>query len=138
MKCAFGFSFYQELWWGVFSPLLLILLLIPFSFLSTRLALRRKISTLFFWEGCAVLVVFLVYGTLTKQLLEVFNCEGPFHQGRSLVLADLRVPCYDRHHEVAMAGSGVLLMMWALTMPALVAFLARPSRAALQVFRACS
>ena len=83
-------------------------------------------------------MVFLVYGTLTKQLLEVFNCEGPFHQGRSLVLADLRVPCYDRHHEVAMAGSGVLLMMWALTMPALVAFLARPSRAALQVFRACS
>ena len=131
VKCALGWSYYGLFGGAILFPLVLMAALLLQSSVMRRFV-KAKVSLLSFWLGCVIILMFLIYGSSMKTLLELFGCEGPFHGGQSWLSVDLSVPCYDSTHTSARILAGVLLLIWVLAGPALVLYMAPSHRAHLQ------
>ena len=70
MKCALGWDFYQRLWAAMSLPLLLIFIVLLYTLVRGRVKGEAQWLDTSFPTGCSVMIVYLMFPSSTKSLLE--------------------------------------------------------------------
>ena len=70
MKCALGWDFYQRLWAAMSLPLLLIFIVLLYTLVRGRVKGEAQWLDTSFLTGCSVMIVYLMFPSSTKSLLE--------------------------------------------------------------------
>ena len=81
MKCALGWSFYQRQWASILLPFLLMLVAALYALLRgrwLRLPLRESLK---FFNGCAVMLAYLMFPSSVKAMLVVVDCTWMAPEG---------------------------------------------------------
>ena len=70
MKCALGWDFYDRLWAGMGLPFGLSIILLLYTLVRGRWRKEVAILDYYFLQGCVVMVVYLMFPSSTRSLLE--------------------------------------------------------------------
>ena len=117
LKCILGASFYMQ---TVSSVLLPLFIFACYLLLEKKLRSREESVDWSSIASCgAVYIAFLVYPSVTADVLKVFSCSQPV-EGASYVLEDLSVPCFHGGHVALMVFSWVVLVLYVMGLPAFI------------------
>jgi hypothetical protein len=125
IKCALGWSYYgQYTGWILLIPICLLFSWVSLSVYHICLHRRSFDANLMKqmaaeWARCSIVILFMLYSTVTKHVLEVFDVyEKPIND-HTFLMADLSVRADDEKYVVASIFGGLGTIVYVIGIPLL-------------------
>ena len=134
-KCFIEIDFHDRLLWTTIPPIVIMVLLggaYAVAVLRKRETPRIDLSNVRQkYVSMALMVMFLVYSSVSSVVFQMFACEG-FDDGKRYLRADYTIDCDSLKHRTFQFYASLMMLVYPLGIPAIYAVLLFKNRRMLQ------